>query len=776
MEKRRRLKRSGLEKIEYAEISKLLRRELKEWLEERKVKRLVDALENGGKLKERPKVRKVITCLNDKQGNEIREKDKILGRVKEFYEELYEGQRSEEDEEEKEETMMIKSSDEWEDILEDEVRKAVAEIKEGKAGGIDRVTVEMIKAGGRQGRALRTRDSNSMDYYRGGDGDPGLKGQGGLYNEMTSGEPGEALFYNSRPPNYKQYSSRQSSWYEDYSSNDTHHNQKTDKRGFSEKDLYDAQSQPKKPKPRGGRRPSLERQTTLFEDDSFLPSFYDSPSQPSGGPQPPHSHGTSPKPLIDTKIGAAHTAGSGYKTKKYQDSRYGSKNEDFQWDSGGPGQGYSSQTYYSSYPSRTASKSFEDEDDEVYYSTQQSYEDENYQPTSMDVTVDYTSTTSSRHKKHNTSSSKESSRYYPQEEEFHYPPPRSKTSTPKCLPEIPRPPSSASSSGHKATHGRKNAQLPRIPQHSSLDYETSEALDPEQRYGSNKYPYSSLDNIKNSAAYLDQHSSKSSSGHPSVSSVKKVKKQLPAVPGMPAGAKTRKFLPSTRGEISTPAKENSFGATGPGGTIGGGPATQVLFSGTGDAGTQPAGLAYPDGAYNKGQFYQEGYTGEAPSGSLYNSTQASTRLDFATHKTDSSYQSNTYQPAGTGQYSANHTGGYNQPYNQTDPYGKTNSQFHNSTSVETYYDSTQSTSIDPYSSTSMDEYNMAYDKTAPGDPYAGHNAMQDPYQQYGETDAYGNSYGYVDEYGNPQPDSGNVYASYNHTVIQHGFLERNQDG
>ncbi|KAI5724415.1 hypothetical protein M8J77_002327 [Diaphorina citri] len=120
MEKRRRLKRSGLEKIEYAEISKLLRRKLKEWLEERKVKRLVDALENGGKLKERPKVRKVITCLNDKQGNEIREKDKILDRVKEFYEELYEGQRSEEDEEEKEETMMIESSDEWEDILEDE--------------------------------------------------------------------------------------------------------------------------------------------------------------------------------------------------------------------------------------------------------------------------------------------------------------------------------------------------------------------------------------------------------------------------------------------------------------------------------------------------------------------------------------------------------------------------------------------------------------------------------------------------------------------------------
>lgn len=55
MEKRRRLKRSGLEKIECAEISKLLRRELKEWLEERKVKRLVDALENGGKLKVKSK-------------------------------------------------------------------------------------------------------------------------------------------------------------------------------------------------------------------------------------------------------------------------------------------------------------------------------------------------------------------------------------------------------------------------------------------------------------------------------------------------------------------------------------------------------------------------------------------------------------------------------------------------------------------------------------------------------------------------------------------------
>lgn len=78
--------------------------------------------------------------------------------------------------------------------------------------------------------------------------------------------------------------------------------------------------------------------------------------------------------------------------------------------------------------------------------------------------------------------------------------------------------------------------------------------------------------------------------------------------------------------------------------------------------------------------------------------------------------------------------------------------------------------MDPYSSTSMDEYNMAYDKTAPGDPYAGHNAMQDPYQQYGETDAYGNSYGYVDEYGNPQPDSGNVYASYNHTGKDFNYM------
>ncbi|KAL1454240.1 hypothetical protein WDU94_010514 [Cyamophila willieti] len=377
-------------------------------------------------------------------------------------------------------------------------------IHESKKSILQRLSILIFRANGHQSCPY----FQGMDVDRDVHSDPAIQTQSITTEEEEeegdsrlkgyNAEPaGEVLFYNSRPPNFKQYSSRQSSWYDEYDGSTISGTQKTDKkeRGFNEKEYYE-QSQVKKTKTRG-RRPSLERQTTLFGDDHFPDTLYD-PSKTTI-PPPPHNA----KPLIDTKIQTVNS--SGYKTKKYQDSRYGSKNEDFQWDSGG-GVGGQNQQYYSSYPNRTTSKSFDDEEDEVYYSTQQSYEDENYQST--DVTLNYT-ISSSRHNKHNTSN--DSSRYYTQEEDFHYPPPRSKSSTPKCLPEIPRPSSSASTTA-KTPSGRKNAQLPRIPQHSSLDYETNDA---DHRYGSKKY--ASMDNLTH------QSSSKSSSasGYPSISSVRK---------------------------------------------------------------------------------------------------------------------------------------------------------------------------------------------------------------------------------------------------------------
>lgn len=180
----------------------------------------------------------------------------------------------------------------------------------------------------------------------------------------------------------------------------------------------------------------------------------------------------------------------------------------------------------------------------------------------------------------------------------------------------------------------------------------------------------------------------------------------------------------------------------------------------------------------------------------------STTLDYSTNKTEPPYltnQTNTYQPnqSAQGQYPATNYEGYAQQptmYNQTDlyakvqdPYAKTQDQygklqetygkpqemygktqdaygksrFNNSTSVETYYESTTQSQA-PYGS-SMDDtaYQMSYDKSV--DPYGG---VQDPYQQqYGGQDAYGNQYeGYVDQYGNTvQANGADVYGNYNHT-------------
>lgn len=150
-------------------------------------------------------------------------------------------------------------------------------------------------------------------------------------------------------------------------------------------------------------------------------------------------------------------------------------------------------------------------------------------------------------------------------------------------------------------------------------------------------------------------------------------------------------------------------------------------------------------------------------------------LPYTPHKTDLPYstnQPNTYQPNTNSPQQPGYNGAYDQStmYNQTDPYGtsaqdpygiqepygKSNVQFNNSTSVETsYYDSTHSQSLDPYTSTSIDEYNVPYDKTT----------MQvDPYQY--QQDAYGNQYGYADPYGNQQPPGGDVY---NHEGMLNNF-------
>lgn len=80
----------------------------------------------------------MIVSLKDKEGNEIRDKEGILLRIKEFYEELYDGRELEGEGE-------CEDDNEWLEILEDEVRWAIKNTKEGKSEGVDDITMKMIK-------------------------------------------------------------------------------------------------------------------------------------------------------------------------------------------------------------------------------------------------------------------------------------------------------------------------------------------------------------------------------------------------------------------------------------------------------------------------------------------------------------------------------------------------------------------------------------------------------------------------------------------------------
>lgn len=148
LEKRRKLKRVGKDRIEYVEICKILRKKLNEWLQQRKIEMIENAVEKGKSLKEKEVPKNKIIILNDKEGNELRDKNEILKRIEEFYKELY-AQLVEKESDWDIVSGSEEEESEFKEILEDEVRWAIANTKEGKAGGKDGISVEMMKAGGK---------------------------------------------------------------------------------------------------------------------------------------------------------------------------------------------------------------------------------------------------------------------------------------------------------------------------------------------------------------------------------------------------------------------------------------------------------------------------------------------------------------------------------------------------------------------------------------------------------------------------------------------------
>ena len=78
-------------------------------------------------------------CIKDKEGNILFEEEEIEKRWMEYIEELYSDERCET-------PPQIDETDEGEDILLDEIKSAVKDLKNGKAPGLDNITSEMLKA------------------------------------------------------------------------------------------------------------------------------------------------------------------------------------------------------------------------------------------------------------------------------------------------------------------------------------------------------------------------------------------------------------------------------------------------------------------------------------------------------------------------------------------------------------------------------------------------------------------------------------------------------
>ncbi|PNF35963.1 hypothetical protein B7P43_G03529 [Cryptotermes secundus] len=134
-------------------------------------------------------------------------------------------------------------------------------------------------------RSLETSRENSYErddvpqgqgHYYGGSGDTGRR-----YSDNES----EPLFYNSRPKNYKEYNRRKKktwdaeespdTWYGGGSYDGPYPSHEQDGRIYQDGDSYYNTSVPAK-KTRSGtnRRPSLERQTTLYDDQYYADGYY----------------------------------------------------------------------------------------------------------------------------------------------------------------------------------------------------------------------------------------------------------------------------------------------------------------------------------------------------------------------------------------------------------------------------------------------------------------------------------------------------------------------
>ena len=138
LKKCREMKRKTIrDKIEYTELRKIVRKNMRKDLREANAKRAKDAIETGrGLQKCTTEGKKALTqALKEKDGRETTDRKRILKRCAEFYQELYEDPSKNIQKTPAEETPQISTG---------EVEKTVQQMKNGKSPKEDHVVIEMI--------------------------------------------------------------------------------------------------------------------------------------------------------------------------------------------------------------------------------------------------------------------------------------------------------------------------------------------------------------------------------------------------------------------------------------------------------------------------------------------------------------------------------------------------------------------------------------------------------------------------------------------------------
>ena len=146
MEQRRNFKLNKLStknKVEYTELCKLVRREVRNDIRKYNTDLVRSYIEkNKGYRQARKAIsvgRNVVTAVTDAKGNVVTEKNKILEECRTFYETLYRSQYHDTQ-------YTTEEIEEDFPILESEIRFALNKMKHGKASGNDELVVDFLKA------------------------------------------------------------------------------------------------------------------------------------------------------------------------------------------------------------------------------------------------------------------------------------------------------------------------------------------------------------------------------------------------------------------------------------------------------------------------------------------------------------------------------------------------------------------------------------------------------------------------------------------------------